>query len=171
MSEFNLGNWLDSIFSTRNYLVRVGRICILAVGGILMQSWYLHSTISNDANWMDAVLGEAGDDELSHHLLRPRYPEMSVMRVSGVRAPLAATSCYSRWPQTEIRPSYVMCSVQGPITGRVIPWLAHWRPRSFSTECFAILKWTDRCRGPGVDPVHFCRRIHYCSRTQVWCPM
>ena len=36
MSEFNLGNRLDSIFSSRNYLVRVGRICILAVGGILM---------------------------------------------------------------------------------------------------------------------------------------
>ena len=36
MFEFNLGNWLDSIFSVRNYLVRVGRICILAVGGILM---------------------------------------------------------------------------------------------------------------------------------------
>ena len=40
---------------------------------------------------MDAVLGVAGDDEPStsagpsHHLLRPRYPEMSVMRGSGVQ--------------------------------------------------------------------------------------
>ena len=23
-------------------------------------------------------------------------------------------------------------------------------------------------QGPGVDPVNFCLRIHYCSRTQVW---
>ena len=36
MSEFNLENGLDSIFPVRNYLVRVGCICKLAVGGILM---------------------------------------------------------------------------------------------------------------------------------------
>ena len=40
---------------------------------------------------MDAESGVAGDDEPtravpSHHLLRPRYPDMSVMRGSGVRA-------------------------------------------------------------------------------------
>ena len=44
---------------------------------------------------MDAGSGAAGSDELTgavpgHHLLRPRYPEMSVMRVSGVQAPPAA---------------------------------------------------------------------------------